>query len=154
MGLPIYLVVALVVSAAVLAVFIVGLYQIWTEMQFHQISLEVEKIVSEAETMAEHATRGAMKTIPVKFPSFLQFMVFGSLPNNSYPPGNRTLDKNLSNNFYFVTRDGRISTGHACVQFSSQNIDKIAVFYPGRYDLTLELSQQNGGAYVKIYRRQ
>jgi len=82
----------------------------------------------------------------------MKYLVFGGLPQNGIAePTNLTFKENTSNSYYFVMNDGRILTAHSPVRFSSDDINEIAVFYPGVYDVTLELDKVDGGTYVKIY---
>jgi len=153
LGLPSYIMVALVVSAAVIAVFSLSIYNIWLDSQFHQVEYEVDKIVSEAEDMFEYADEGTMVTVHVEFPDSMRYIIFGGLPcNSSSIPVGFNLDENTSNNYCFVMDDGRSSVSHSNARFSGNRTDEIAVFYPGVYDLKLELVKGlNGRSYVKIY---
>ncbi len=56
MGLPIYIMVAIIVAAAIIAVFSIAIHNIWIDSQIHQVECETDKIVSEAENMFEYAT--------------------------------------------------------------------------------------------------
>ena len=153
MGLPVYILVAIVVAAAIIAVFSIATYNLWLDSQFHKVEYETDKIVSEAENMFEYADEGTMVTIHVEFPDAMRYIVFGGLPKNSTSvPTDLKLDENTSNNYYFVMNDGRISTSHSNARFSSKNTDEIAVFYSGVYDFKLELVKEfDGRTYVKIY---
>jgi len=153
LGLPAYIMVALVVSAAVIAVFSLSIYNIWLDSQFHQVGYELNKIVSEAEDMFEYADEGTMVTVHVEFPGSMRYIIFGGLPCDSGSiPVSFNLDENTSNNYCFVMDDGRISILHSNARFSGNKTDEIAVFYPGVYDLKLELVKGlNGKSYVKIY---
>ena len=154
MGLPIYILVAITTATIVIAVLSIALYNIWSDSQFHQVEHEIDKITSDAENMFEYADEGTMITVHVEFPSYMRFIVFGSLPKNdgSSEPENITLDENTSNNYYFVMGDGRIKTAHSNARFSGKNTDEMAVFNAGTYDLKLELIKEvDGKTYVKIY---
>ena len=153
MGLPIYIVVAIIVAAAIIAAFSIAIHNIWIDSQIHQVECETDKIVSEAENMFEYADEGTMVTVHADFPSFLRFIVFGGLPvNSSFEPDNITLDENTSNNYYFVMNTGKIFTYHSNARFSGKNHNETAMFHPGVYDLKLELiKEDNGRTYVKIY---
>jgi len=153
MGLPIYLMVAIIVAAAIIIILAISIYNVSLESQFHKTQQEINKIVSEAENMFEYADEGTMITIHSEFPSSMKFAVFGSLPKNKTNEINDlTLDENTSNNYFFVMNNGKISIYHSNARFSSKNTDQIAVFYPGTYDLKLELIKESDGkTYVKIY---
>jgi len=111
-----------------------------------------QKIISEAENMFEYADEGTLVTVSVDFSNSLKFAVFGSMPQNGVlKPTNYNLDEKMSNNYYFVTDDGTISSYSSNARFSSENISQIAVFGPGNYDLSLDLVNVGGKTYVKIY---
>ena len=152
MGLPIYLIVAIITATAVIAMLVLSMHHITTETQIHQVEYEIQRITSEAENMFEYADEGTLVTVHVEFPNSMKFVVFGDLPKNgNTKPVNLSLDENTSNNYYFVMNDGTISTFHSIVRFSSHNETTIALFHPGIYDLTLELCYVGGKSYVKIY---
>jgi len=153
MGLSIYIVVAIIVASAIIAVFSIAIYNIWIDSQIHQVECETDKIVSEAENMFEYADEGTMVTLHADFPPTLRFIVFGGLPvNSNFEPDNITLDENTSNNYYFVMDTGRIFTYHSNARFSGKSHNEIAVLHPGVYDLKLELiKEEDGRTYVKIY---
>jgi len=151
-GLPMYLMVAIIVAAVILAIFSLSIYNVWLDAQFHQVESEIETIISEAENMFAYADNGTLITVHVEFLSSMKYLVFGDLPQNGIAePTNLTFKENTSNSYYFVMNDGRISTAHSPVRFSSDDINEIAVFYPGVYDVTLELDKVDGRTYVKIY---
>jgi hypothetical protein len=154
MGLPIYLLVAIIAATIVIAVLSIALYSIWSDSQFHQVEHEINKITSDAENMFEYADEGTSITIHVEFPSYMRFIVFGSLPryDGISEPANITLDENTSNNYYFVMGDGQIKTAHSNARFSGKNTEEMAIFHAGTYDLKLELIKEvDGKTYVKIY---
>lgn len=154
MGLPIYIIVAIIVAAAIIAILSIAIYNVSLDSQFHKVQQEINKIVSEAENMFEYADEGTMITIHSEFPPAMKFAVFGSLPKNeSNEINDFTLNENTSNNYFFVMNNGKISTYHSNARFSSKNTEQIAVLYPGSYDLKLELVKEfDGKTYVKIYK--
>ncbi|MEA3458651.1 MAG: hypothetical protein U9R21_08245 [Candidatus Thermoplasmatota archaeon] len=152
MGLPIYITVAIIVAAAVIAVLSISIYGILADSQLYQVEHEMDKIASEAENMFEYADGGTMITVHIEFPASMKFVVFGGLPTNgSSEPDNLTLDEKTSNNYYLVMVDGTVQTYHSNVRFSSEDYNKIAIFTSGIYDLTLELEKIDSRTYVKIY---
>jgi len=154
MGLPVYLIVAIIVASAIIAVLSIGIYNVYLDSQFHKTQQEINKIVYEAENMFEYADEGTMIPIHCEFPPSMKFVVFGGLPKNKTNEVNDlTLDENTSNNYFFVMNNGKISISHSSTRFSGKNTDQIAVFYPGVYDLKLELVKEvDGKTYVKIYK--
>ncbi|MEA2055971.1 MAG: hypothetical protein U9O49_03985 [Candidatus Thermoplasmatota archaeon] len=152
LGLPSFLVVSIIVTAAVLSVFSISVYHLILDSEYDVTCSEIDLIISEAENMYEYANEGTLKTMQVEFPSSLKFAVFGGLPKNgNSEPEDLTLDENTSNNYYFVTTDGSFS-GHSNVFFSGYETDQIAVLHYGAYDVNLELvKDENGKTYVKIY---
>jgi len=153
MGLPIYIMVAIIVAAAIIAILLIGIYNVSLDSQFYKTQQEINKIISEAENMFEYADEGTMITIHSEFPSSMKFAVFGGLPKNKMNELNDlTLDDNTSNNYFFVMNNGKILVSHSNARFSNKNTDQISVFYPGVYDLKLELVKEfDGKTYVKIY---
>ena len=152
LGLPIYLMVAIISAAAVIAMLVLSMHHITAESQTYQVEYEIQRIISEAENMFEYADEGTLVTVHVEFPDSMSFVVFGDLPENgNAEPGDLTLDENTSNNYYFVMNDGTLSTYHSIARFSSDDETTIALFHSGIYDLTLELYYTGGKTYVKIY---
>jgi len=152
MGLPIYLIVAIITATAVIAMLVFSMHNITIESQTYQVECELQRIISEAENMFEYADEGTLVTAHVEFPDSMKFVVFGDMPENrNAEPVDLTIDENTSNNYYFVMNDGTLSTFHSIVRFSSYNETTIALFHPGIYDLTLELQHVGGKSYVKIY---
>ncbi|MFH1101195.1 MAG: hypothetical protein V1726_04065 [Methanobacteriota archaeon] len=150
-GMPIYLIVALVVTAIILAIFLFSVQYLIRDAQVHSAQSTIQRIVDEAETMFEHADEGTMVTLHVEFPSSLRFVVFGGLPEgDTSPPQDLILNETTSNNYYYVMEDNSVFTGHSIARFSSHNTSEIAVFQTGVYDLTLELIQNAGRTYVTI----
>ena len=151
-GMPIYLMVAIVVASLITGIFAFSIYASIKKSQTDEVKSEIEKIISEAENMFEYADKGTLVTVSVDFSNSLKFAVFGSMPQNgALKPTNYNLDEKMSNNYYFVTDDGTVSSYSSNARFSSQNTSSIAVFGPGVYDLSLELEKKGGKTYVKIY---
>lgn len=152
LGLPIYLMVAIISAAAVIAMLALSMHHITTESQTYQVEYEIQRIISEAENMFEYADEGTLVTVHVEFPDSMSFVVFGDLPENGgAEPDDLTLEENTSNNYYFVMNDGTLLTYHSIARFSSDDETTIALFHSGVYDLTLELYYTGGKTYVKIY---
>jgi len=152
LGLPIYFLIAFIVTAVILAIFIFSAQILLQDAQIRELQTKTGVIVNEAENMFEHADEGTLISLHIEFPSSLRFLVFGSLPKNSTDiPTNLTLNENTSNNYYFVMQDGRISTGHSNARFSNREMNNAVLFYPGVYDLTLELKRHDGRTYVTMY---
>ncbi len=152
MGLPIYLIVAIITATAVIAILVSSIHYITIESQTHQVEYELQRIISEAENMFEYADEGTLVTVHVEFPESMKYVIFGGMSENGNDePVNLSLHENTSNNYYFVMNDGTLSTFHSIVRFSSHNETTIALFHPGIYDLSLELCYVGGKSYVKIY---
>lgn len=153
MGMPVYILVAIMVASVVIAVFSLSIYNIWQESQYQKVEYEVGKIVSEAENMFEYADEGSMVTVHVEFPSSMSFLVFGGVPEKgiSEPASDTKLDKNASNGYYFVMNDGKISVSYSTARFSNDNTSRISIFHSGVYDIKLELVKIKGETFVKIY---
>ena len=151
-GMPVYLLVAIVVAGVIIGLFAIAIYNSIKNSQTEQVKNEIEKIISEAENMFEYADEGTLITVSVDFSDALNFVVFGSMPQNGVlKPTDFTLNDDMSNNYYFVTDDGTILSYSSNARFSSEDISKIAFFGPGYHDLNLELVNVGGKTYVKIY---
>ena len=152
-GLPIYLLVALIVTTTILAIFTLSIMNTTQESQIYQLNHEIDKIITQATNMFEYADSGSTVTIPVVFPSSMRYLVFGDLPRNGIDiPDNLTLYENTSNNYYFVMNDGSVFTYHSNARFSGKNETTFAIFHPGTYNIVLELTQYRGKTYVKVYK--
>jgi len=152
LGQPVYLLVVIIVAAAIITLFSLSLQNIIMDSQIHQVEHEIDTILTEATNMFEYADEGSMAIVHVEFPMALQYIVFGGLPTNgTIEPTNLTLDENTNNNYYFVMNDGTLRLFHSNARFSSENLTQMAVFHSGTYDLTLELYHNGGKTYVTIY---
>ena len=99
-GLPIALLVALIVTSIGLSLLSLSVFHFWNNTQEHQTIAEVEKIVSEAETMFAYANEGTMVQMSVELPHTVNTLVFGTiLRDTTRDPSTITLDENLSNNY-------------------------------------------------------
>lgn len=81
---------------------------------------------------------GTMESIRVKIPDNAAFVVFGGMPDGA-------ADERTDNVYYYVLNNGRVQAKSSIARFSGP-----AVFYPGEYELTLELIRNNSGTYVAI----
>jgi len=153
LGLPVYLIVAIITASGVITILLISSYHISMESQYYEVENEIQKIINEAENMFEYSDDGTLVTIHVEFPNSLKFIVFGDIPKlDNSEPENLTLSENTSNNYYFVMRDGTSKTFHTYVRFSGKNNTLISLLRPGIYDIYLEQSYIRGKSYVKIYR--
>jgi len=154
-GFPVYLLVAIIISSIVLVGFAFSILQMHNDAQAGIVQTQIEKITSEAENMFEYADAGTMVTVSVDFPDSMRFIVFGSLPRNGgSQPSDLTLDEDMSNSYYFVLKDGNVKTFSSNARFSGESTDEIALLFPGRYNICVELEQDSGGvSFVKIYKK-
>jgi len=153
-GMPIYLLIAIFIAGIIIGSFIISINSSIKNSQTDIVRHEIEKIISEAENMFEYADEGTLVTVSVDFSKSMKFAVFGSMPQNGVlRPTNFNLDEKVSNNYYFVMKDGTISSFSSNARFSSYDITKIAFFGPGTYDLSLKLEYDfiGGKTYVKIF---
>ena len=152
LGQPVYLVVVLLVVAAIITIFSVSLQHSINDVQIHHVEQEIDRIMTEAANMYEYADEGTVITLHVSFPGSLRCLVFGALPTNgTMEPTNRTLDEHANNNYYYIMNDGTLRLFHSNARFSSKNLTQIAVFRSGTYDLTLALCYLEGNTYVTMY---
>jgi len=152
LGQPVYLLVVIIIAAAIITLFSLSLQNIIMDSQTHQVEHEIDTILTEATNMFEYADEGSMVTVHVEFPTTLRFIVFGGLPTNgTLEPTNLALDENTNNNYYYVMNDGTLRLFHSNARFSAENLTQMAVFHTGIYDLTLELCYYDEKTYVTIY---
>jgi len=150
-GQPLGLLVILIVASAIIASLCLSIPHLIQESQIQIVEREIDRILVEATNMFEYADNGSIVTIPVEFPSSMQFIVFGYLPRNGInEPTNLTLEEKTSNNYYYVMNDGTLRTFHSNARFSNHNMTQIAIFHSGNYDITLELCQMGGKTYVTM----
>ena len=151
LGLPLFLTVATFIASIILAIFICSLINIQRDSQKNQIEYQIDQIVAEAKNMYEYADDGSLIHKRVEFPGSMKMLVFGALPTqDEHISPNSTIDENTSNNYYYIMDTGEIFTFHSSVRFSSENTTKIAVLYPGSYEIIFELLTQDGKTYVTI----
>ena len=81
---------------------------------------------------------GTVESIRMKIPDNAAYVVFGGMPDGA-------TDARTDNVFYYVLNNGRVQAKSSIARFSGP-----AVFYPGEYELTLELIRNNSGTYVEI----
>jgi hypothetical protein len=81
---------------------------------------------------------GTVESIRVKIPDNAAYVVFGGMTDGA-------ADARTDNAYYYVLNDGRMQAKSSIARFSGQT-----VFYPGEYELTLELIRNNNGTYVAI----
>lgn len=150
-GQPLGLLVILIVASVIITSLCLSIPHLIQESQIQIVEREIDRILVEATNMFEYADNGSIVTIPVEFPSSMQFIVFGYLPRNgTNEPTNLTLEEKTSNNYYYVMNDETLRTFHSNARFSNHNMTQIAIFHSGNYDITLELSQMGGKTYVTM----
>ena len=81
---------------------------------------------------------GTMESIHVKIPDNAAYVVFGGMPDGA-------ADARTDNVYYYVLNNGRVQAKSSIARFSGP-----AVFYPGEYEMTLELIRNNSRTYVEI----
>ena len=81
---------------------------------------------------------GTVESISVHIPDNTAFVVFGGMPDGA-------ADARTDNVYYYVLTNGRVQAKSSIVRFSGN-----AVFYPGEYELELELIRNNNGTFVAI----
>jgi len=154
LGYPLYLFIVVLLLTLILTFFFMMVVHTKQETDIYTIQKELETIITEATMMYDYATEGSTVTLSVSFPSSMNYLLFGSLPQHDpAQPLNLTLQENTSNNYYFMMDDGQTFTFHSNARFSSDNLTKCAVFYPGSYTLILNLTFHEGKTYVKVYKQ-
>ena len=81
---------------------------------------------------------GTTESINVEIPDNTASVVFGGMPDGSP-------DARADNIYYYVLDNGRVQAKSSIARFSGP-----AVFYPGKYELELELVRNNNGTFVAI----
>lgn len=81
---------------------------------------------------------GTTESIHVEIPDNIAFVVFGGMPDGM-------ANERTDNVYYYVRDNGRVQTKSSIARFSGP-----AVFYPGKYELELELVRNNNGTFVAI----
>lgn len=74
-GLPTYLTVAIITTSAIFAVFSYSIYNLTERSQTDIVKKQIERIISEAENMFEHANTGSKVTFDIDFPDSMSFLV-------------------------------------------------------------------------------
>jgi hypothetical protein len=151
-GMPVFLLVAIIVASIIIGFFAFGVLTSIQESQFDIVKKEIEKIVCEAENMFEYADEGSLVTVHVDLPDSLNFLVLGGLPVNGISePSDHSLDENMSNNYYFVMDDSNVFSSSSNARFSDNSTNSIVLLRSGSFDLKLELVKVGGKSYVKVY---
>ncbi len=81
---------------------------------------------------------GNVESINVEIPDNAAIVVFGGMPDGA-------ADERTDNVYYYVLNSGRVQAKSSIVRFSGP-----AVFYPGEYELRLELVRNRNGTFVEI----
>ena len=81
---------------------------------------------------------GTTENIHVEIPDNTASVVFGGMPDGA-------ADARTDNVYYYVLNNGRVQAKSSIARFSGP-----AVFYPGKYELELELVRNNNGTFVAI----
>jgi len=151
-GMPVFILVAIIVAAIVIGFFALGVLNSIQESQFDIMKKEVEKIICEAENMFEYADEGTLVTVHVDLPDSLNFLVLGGLPVDGVSePSDHGLDENMSNNYFFVMDDSSVFSSSSNARFSDNSTNSIVLLRSGSFDLKLELVRVGGKSYVKVY---
>ncbi len=81
---------------------------------------------------------GTVESIHVQIPDNTAFVVFGRMPAGA-------ADARTDNVYYYILNNGRVQAKSSVARFSGP-----AMFYPGEYELMLELVRNNNGTFVAI----
>lgn len=153
LGYPMYLGVALLVTSAVLGVFVQSTMIMTQEADDHLVLQELQRLVVEAENMYEYADQGSRVTLHLHLPSSFYFAVFGDNPRSdwSYPASLDRSHSMTSNQWYYVMNSGQSSVFHSSVRFCGTTDETIAILGPGELTVVLELKHHEEGiSYVHI----
>ncbi len=81
---------------------------------------------------------GNVESMNVKIPDNAAIVVFGGMPDGA-------ADERADNVYYYILNSGRVQAKSSIARFAGP-----AVFYPGEYELRLELFRNGNGTFVEI----
>lgn len=147
-GMPMRIMVTVVIFAVILGLTGKAASDFIGDVKEKKLMYELDRIETRASVMyAAGGGRdidnpedilGTVESIRVKIPDNAAYVVFGGMPGGS-------TDARTDNVYYYVLNNGRVQAKSSIARFSGP-----AVFYPGEYELTLELVRNNSGTYVEI----
>ena len=147
-GLPVRIVVAVIIFSVILGLSGKAAFEFINDTKEKKLTGELDMIEKRAAVMyVQGGARdiddpedlsGTVESIKVNIPDYAAFVVFGGMPGVA--AGERT-----DNIYYYVLNNGRVQAKSSIARFLGP-----AVFYPGEYELKLELVRNNNGTFVKI----
>ena len=147
-GMPMRIMVTVVIFAVILGLVGKAASEFISDIKEKKLMDEIDRIEKRASVMyAAGGGRdinnpddlsGTLESIRMKIPDNAAYVVFGGMPDGA-------TDARTDNIFYYVLNNGRVQAKSSIARFSGP-----AVFYPGEYELTLELIRNNSGTYVEI----
>ncbi len=147
-GLPMRIVVTAVIFSVILGLSGKAAFEFIDDAKEKKLAGELDMIEKRAAVMyVQGGARdvddpedlsGTVESIKMKIPDDAAFVVFGGMPDGA--AGERT-----DNIYYYVLNNGRVQAKSSIARFLGP-----AVFYPGEYELNLELIRNNNGTFVKI----
>jgi hypothetical protein len=158
LGLPMRIVVAAILLAAVLVLSTNAIINFTDEACESRAAEEVDKIaLHAAEIYKKGGARnasiegdfGTVEQVHVSMPGCVKFAIFGAMPAGGEAKHER-LDAE-SNVYYYVLGNGKLRTKSSVTKFSADNLSRAAVLYAGSYSLTLEPIKDGNGTYVMLY---
>ena len=159
LGLPMRIVVAAILLAAVLVLSTNAIINFTGEACESRAAEEVDRIaLHAAEIYKKGGARnasiegdfGTVEQVHVSMPGCVKFAVFGAMPSGGESVKDNRVDAE-SNVYYYALGSGKLRTKSAVTKFSAGNLSRAAVLYAGSYDLTLELVKDGNGTYVMLY---
>lgn len=147
-GMPMRITVTVVIFAVILGLTGKAAYDFIDDVKEKRLLDELDRIEKLASVMyAAGGGRdinnpedfsGTVESIRMKIPDNAAYVVFGGMPDGAE-------DARTDNAFYYVLNNGRVQASSSIARFSGP-----AVFYPGEYELTLELIRDNNGTFIAI----
>lgn len=149
-GLPMRIVVTTIIFSVILGLTGKAAFDLIDDVKEKKLMGELDMIEKHAAAMyvqggardiddPEDQT-GNAESINVEIPDNAAFVAFGGMPDVG-------ADERTDNVYYYVLNSGRVQVKSSTARFLGH-----AVFYPGEYELRLELVRNRNGTFVEIRR--
>lgn len=147
-GLPMRIVVTAIIFSVILGLTGKAAFDLIDDMKEKKLMGELDMIEKRAAAMYVHG--GArdiddpednswnVESINVRIPDNAAIVVFGGMPDGE-------ADERTDNVYYYVLNSGRAQAKSSIARFLGP-----AIFYPGEYELRLELVRNRNGTFVEI----
>ncbi|TAN47325.1 MAG: hypothetical protein EPN24_00230 [Candidatus Methanoperedens sp.] len=147
-GMPMRIVVTVVIFSVILGLTGKAASDFIGDVKEKKLMDEIDRIEKRAALIYTHGgardinnpgdLTGTVESMRVQIPDNAAFVVFGGMPDGA-------ADARTDNVYYYVLNNGRVQAKSSIARFSGTS-----VFYPGEYELELELIRNNNGTFVAI----